>query len=485
VNDGPGGRAPRLNRGEPSERRGVTPAMRRTPEPRTARRTSNQAHFPWTSIAVVALLLTLAMLAWSWLIGTNAVGVALIEIPLLMLLTTPLFMRESRAETRFDLGGLLALGLIVRFAAAYYRFTHASDGATYHLIGTKLAESYRHFDFGADTGYPIPGTGGMRMITGLVEVFTNANSFATFLVFSWLGFFGCYLFYRAFVMAVPNADHHRYAILVMLWPTLVFWPSSIGKDCWLLFTLGIASYGAARVYLRRPGGYTLFVIGLVLGALVRPHMSLMLAIAFGVGLLVGRRTDRPGSITPSALGKVAGLVVLLALGGYLTTKTADLLNTQDINVDSALTLNATRTDQGGSSFSAANPQNPIGYVQSAVTVLFRPFPIEAHGMESLATSIEALGLLVLAILSWKRLKSIPRRIRPEPYVTVAIAYIFMFFFAFGTIGNFGILARERSMMMPYVFVLLSLTVLAPKAKPTTREAPVQARGPRPRPRTAR
>ena len=46
--------------------------------------------------------------------------------------------------------------------------------------------------------------------------------------------------------------------------------------------------------------------------------------------------------------------------------------------------------------------------------------------------------------------------------------MFMFFFAFGTIANFGILARERSQLMPYVFVLLSLTVMT---RPDRRDAP--------------
>jgi hypothetical protein len=34
--------------------------------------------------------------------------------------------------------------------------------------------------------------------------------------------------------------------------------------------------------------------------------------------------------------------------------------------------------------------------------------------------------------------------------------VLAFIFAFGTIGNFGILARERSQVMPYIFVLLAL-----------------------------
>jgi hypothetical protein len=33
----------------------------------------------------------------------------------------------------------------------------------------------------------------------------------------------------------------------------------------------------------------------------------------------------------------------------------------------------------------------------------------------------------------------------------------MFIFGFGTIGNFGILARQRSQVMPFLFVLLAVS----------------------------
>jgi hypothetical protein len=396
------------------------------------------------------------MYAWGWLVGTDAVGVALIEVPVLMLLTMPLFARASRAEQRFDLAGLLAFGLVIRFAAAYYRFANAADGAIYHRYGSVLAQSYRQFNFGVDPGATVPGTGGMRIITGIVEVFTNANSFGTYLIFAWLGFFGCYLCYRAFVTALPEANHPRYAILVFLWPTLVVWPSSIGKDCWLLFTIGIAALGAARVLVRRPGGYVLLVLGLLTGGFVRPHVSLMFVMAFGFALLLGRRADKPDALTPSLIAKVAGLVVLLVIGGYLAARTGDVLNTSDFGsaVDAGLAKNASQTAYGGSEFAAADPTNPLGYGESAFTTLFRPFPFEANNFAALAASLEALLLLCLVVGSWRTLMTIPGRLRREPYLALAIAYMLMFFFVFGTIGNFGLLARERSMLMPFVFVLL-------------------------------
>jgi hypothetical protein len=387
--------------------------------------------------------------------------VGVLVIPVLTLLTVPLFIRRSRGES-FDLGGIMAVGLMLRFLGCFYRFDNAADGGVYVDAGRQLAQSYRHLDFGVNTGGSFPGTGGMRFLAGIVATITNTSAFAEFLVFTWLAFIGCYLLYRAFVTAMPNGDHHRYALLIFLWPTLWFWPSSLGKDCWMIFTLGIGALGAAKVLRRMPGGYTLLAIGLLLGSIVRPHIALMELLGFAFALLIGRRSNaRPGAITPGSVAKVAGLVILLLLGAVLVNRTGDLLSSNDVNasVDSALQRNSTQTAQGGSQFTASNPQQPVGYAIAAVTIMVRPFPFEAHAADQLGVALEGVFLIVLAAASWRRLLSIPRRLRSDPYVTMAVVYILLFIFALGTVSNFGILSRQRSQVMPFVFVLLCVPPL--------------------------
>jgi hypothetical protein len=206
------------------------------------------------SVAAIVFVFDLGLAAWLWVTDPSRwpVGVAIAVIPLLVLVSAPIFVWAARTEARFDLAGLLATGLLLRFGASFYRLENAADARQYHLIGSNLAVSFRHFDFGVDARGAVPGTGGLNFLTGLAEVVANANKFATFLLFTWLGFIGCFLLYRAFVTALPDADHRRYALLIFLWPTLLFWPSSIGKDCWMLFTLGIGALGAARVNRFQP-----------------------------------------------------------------------------------------------------------------------------------------------------------------------------------------------------------------------------------------
>ena len=99
------------------------------------------------------------------------------------------------------------------------------------------------------------GTEFIRLVTGVVYIATGPTKFGGFVVFGWLGFWGLYCFYRAFRIAFPAGDHRRYAILLFFLPSLLYWPSSIGKESWMLFTLGIVAYGAALVLTYRPHGY--------------------------------------------------------------------------------------------------------------------------------------------------------------------------------------------------------------------------------------
>ncbi len=417
--------------------------------------------FAWRAVGAILVLTVLGAFAGLWIVQGRPVGVGLVEVPLLLLLTTPLLVLASREERRFDLAGLIAVGFAIRMGATYYRYTHARDGLTYHNSGVELARHFRNLDFNVDPGGSVPGTGGMKIIAGIVSVITNSNAFASFLLFAWLGFLACYLFYRALVIAMPDADHHRYALLIFLWPSLVVWLSSLGKDCWMLFTIAIATLGAAKVLRRLRGGYFLLVVGLLLGSFVRPHVSLLVLIAFSIAHLIGRRAKRSGSVTASSVTKIAGLAILLVLGSVLATRTSTLLDANDISgsVDEQLQGVQARTFEGESSFPPANPTNPVGYAKAAVTILFRPFITEADGMEGLITAAEAMALFGLFALSIPRLWSMLRRLRSDPYITFALCYGLMFVFAFGTVANFGILARQRSQLLPFVFVLLAVNVV--------------------------
>src|SRR5262245_6437529 len=131
---------------------------------------AERVHFPWMVVGMLLLAFTMAFYLWKWLIDGRPVGATLIVVPLIIIFTVPTMVRAARTETEFDLAGLLLVGLALRFALAYYRMENAADAGVYHQWGVRLAASYRVLNFGADPHSPIPGTGGMRVVAGLLQV---------------------------------------------------------------------------------------------------------------------------------------------------------------------------------------------------------------------------------------------------------------------------------------------------------------------------
>lgn len=432
--------------------------------------------FAWRALAGVAFAACLMAFLWQWLVAGRPIGGGLLVAPVLLVLTAPAFVRAARTERSFDLAGLMATGLALRFVGAYFRFTNAVDAHVYDRVGTELAESFRALRFDVDTGRPLPGTGGLRYLAGLVSVPFGTDQFAKFLVFTWLGFWGCVLLYRAFVTAMPDGDRRRYALLVFLWPSLAFWPSSIGKEAWMLFTLGIAMLGVARVLTRERGGYLLLIAGLAGGTLVRPHVMMLVVVAFTVGLLVRRQNLASSKlVTPSSVGKVAGLVCILVVGSLIATRTEQLFDLDDLGTSSVETTREhveEQTGQGGSEYEPSNPRRPDGYAVAAVTILFRPFPQEADTGEQLLTALEGLVLAGLFLGSLRRFRALPGYLLRSPYAVSALAFLLMFVYAFAAIGNFGILARQRTQALPIAFVLLCLPAVA---RAVQRKHPSQVR----------
>jgi hypothetical protein len=359
-----------------------------------------------------------------------------------------------RRESAFDIGGMIVASWGLHLVAAYFRFGQAVDALEYNAEGKVLAQSFRHLDFLVDTGREVPGTGSVRYFTGLLHLLTGSTFYATFMLYVVMSFFAMYLFYRAFHIAFPSGDRRRYALLLFFWPTLVFWPSSMGKDACVITAVAVASYGVARLLQHRPLGLTLMVVGVVGAAMVRPHVAMIVVIALLAAVLFRKRSeDGRGRFTAKALA----LVVVLLGGAILSSATADFLDLENLGiseVNDALSTTVIRTTQGGSAFEPADATNPVQYPVAAVTILFRPFPGEAGAdLDGLLASGTAFALLIVTLLSARRIIHAVGQLRSEPYVMYALSYTLVFIFVFSVIGNFGILDRQRTQLFPILFVI--------------------------------
>lgn len=219
--------------------------------------------------------------------------------------------------------------------------------------------------------------------------------------------------------------------------------------------VGVTALGAARFFHARPGGLSFIGIGVVGLALVRPHIAVLLVAA-----LLAAQLFRPAGGTASGyLSKVVGIAVLAAAAVVLTLASAEFLGIDDFSsqaVSERVEWSGGQTAQGGSEFTAVDLSSPLGIPWAFITVLFRPFPFEAHNVQLLFQSLEGMFLLGLTIAGWRRLRQIPRMLRSNPFLWFVLLYVIGFVLAFAGFANFGILARQRVLMLPFFLMLLSL-----------------------------
>jgi hypothetical protein len=418
--------------------------------------------------AFATLFMFLVAIAWFFSLlyaftsASAEVWGALLLIPVLIGITIPLcqsaarFQNDPRLERLLVVALVLKLvGAVVRYGVAFDVYGGAADAKAYDKAGRILAEGFRsgHLNFGHGA---INNTHFIEIVTGVVYAITGPTQLGGFFVFSWLGFLGLYMFYRAFALAVPHGDHRRYALVLFFVPSLLFWSSSIGKEAWMTLTLGAVAYGAARVFMRKPLGFVFLGLGLWGTEVVRPHMALLILGGLLPAYLLRRKPQFVQSRQSLKILGVGALIVaiVITLGGveqkFKVTTTDAATATQVLNNTEE------QTTQGGSSFTPSRVHSPIQLPMAFLTVMFRPFPNEAGTTQGVVSALEGAFLMLMTVLSVKRLRGIPKELIRTPYVVFALIYTLVFVYAFSTIGNFGILVRQRVQVYPLFFVLLAL-----------------------------
>lgn len=426
--------------------------------------------------AVLGLMFgTAALLATSSIIGPDLMGIVLPV--LLVAVSLPILSRQAARDGDRRLFWLLAFALVVKLAGAIVRYVVAvdvyagrADALSYHSAGINISEQLRSGSLELHrvsvAGSEWTGTGFIELLTGLIYTLIGPSKMGGFFFFSWIGFWGLFLFYRAFTIAMPEGRSRSYAKLVFFLPSLVYWPSSTGKEAWMLFTLGIAAVGAARALSGQTvRGLITAAAGLALGSIVRPHVSALVAVGLAAAYLI--RAPRERRPFGPAL-KIAGLAVVGVGALYLVSYSESFLTSQGFDTEGGVSglfeQVAGTTGQGGAEFEPPIVDSPAKVPLAIGTVLFRPLPTEAHNTAALAGALEGTFLLLLTLKRFRSVVTAVRGIRRLPYVALAGAYSAGFIFAFSSIGNFGILARERVQLFPFYLVLLCVPAAAKRAR---------------------
>lgn len=378
----------------------------------------------------------------------------------LWIVTVPIARSVARSERDPRLEKLLMYGVTLHLLYAplsTWVIDHYYGGITdYHKYigqGVILAKNFDSFQFTlAGTHLQTVGASGVSVAIGIVFALIGQNNLAGMFIFGWFAFLGSVWFFKAYALTFPEGDHRRYARMIFYLPSILFWTAGISKESMMYVSLGLASYGIARILVRRPGGVIYMLLGAAIGIYVRPQELLVLAAAAGIATLFGQSTKK-------SFGGVRRIAMVLVQAGLLFVA---LNLTKKISGVFALKNVAQLNGQVASSVSYSS--SPATYPIDVYHVMFDPLLYNAHGAGQRVASVENLILLTLIILSARRLRHLLRAAFMRPYVMTCILYTGVWMYSFAALGNLGIIERERVLMLPFLLVLLCIPV-APKGKP--------------------
>tara|TARA_R110002110_G_scaffold304726_1_gene518792 strand:- start:27218 stop:28645 length:1428 start_codon:yes stop_codon:yes gene_type:complete len=448
---------------------------------------------PTEFAVVVAGLLYLGVLSWSMGNISYDIWGAIVLVPIYAMIGILLMFRMFRGSERV-VATVMCWGLLLKLAGALARYWvgfeaygGGIDAAQYHKFAAKEAGRVWSGEQGVLDVVPSgTGTEFVDHFTAFIYTFTGSSQLAGFISFAFLAYIGLAFFVKAAVIAIPALAVRKYALLCVICPSLAYWPSSIGKEALMMLGLGIGTYGIADMLTRGRWATSLPLIATGLGfvAIIRPHLAGIWVAAVLPSILIAlfnRVRSTHGGRQVSKLGLVITLTIAVAALAFVASATITFLapNTEDgtstaDSISQILEETARRTSQAGSNFTPPSVSSPVSWPYASIRTITRPLLIEAQGIAQLASAAEILALLGVYLLSWRRIRNLPRFFASNPYVGFVVMAAFLAGLAYSSLANLGILTRQKSLIFPLLllFPCLPLQTGSTQKKPSS-EAPAK------------
>ena len=354
---------------------------------------------------------------------------------------------------------LVCIALVLRVVGAqlyYATFSWSSYGGgdygMYFDVGVWYSEQLMEgrFDVLTDASRWVGGhwygTQFVFYVSALVVTVLGPSLRGAFTVFALLGFIGLLAFAVAFRRATPGVPLTRYLAWLCLFPSLWFWPATLGKEAILLMGLGISVLG--YVGTRGRMHWSALAIGLFFVFAIRPQVAAVVVLAIVLGQMItagGRWTARRGA--QSAL--VAGL------GFWLLWRALESIGAgfDAQGMEGYVSQRAAATAaEGGSTVPTGT--GLAGALLGLFNILFRPLPWEARGIPGLIASVEIWGFWLLVWLHRGGAWAAVRQLRSNRLVAMGIPFILLYATTLGmSVANLGIIARQRIFLFPFLFLL--------------------------------
>ncbi|MEE9413683.1 MAG: hypothetical protein V3V01_00265 [Acidimicrobiales bacterium] len=354
---------------------------------------------------------------------------------------------------------ILAAGLVFRLGLTGVRYafdgtSFDSDSFFYRSQASELLDAMGAgwWPPGGPSAYvsgPAGGNDWISLLIAWIYKFVGTDMYTSFVFMSGIAFLGTIAFVRA-IRASYASDRATeiFAAMLSFAPSIAVWTAT-GKDAVLFASLGFIvmawfEYLDNRLSVFGVAGAAIFGLA---GVLIRPHIILLVAGALLISLFVSRGVSEGRRLLGMVMGTV-GVAFLIAASRGLVG---------GVSVAEAITAASERSAFDDAVITPSNPLTPIGYLQSALTVYVRPYPWEVVHVFSFLAALEGIivATMIGAVAYWRRrivnAVGVARSLFLVSYLAVAI-------FAFGTVGNLGVIARQRVQITPMLFLLVSVGI---------------------------
>ena len=402
-------------------------------------------------------------------LGKIGEGPILVPLGALLLLVAAIRRIVRRRPDEEWIGRWLILGFVAKLVAAlayYHLFYGQGDQVGYDNVGRLFANAWLNGGH-APVLANLRETNFLKWATGVVYYVFGAKLLTGTFVFGLLALLGSYLWYRATVDSVPSVNRKLYLGFVLFAPSILFWPTTVGKEALMQFGLGVLAFGVSFVVRQRlVPGFVLAGAGGWLVWVVRPHLLALVAIAAGAAYLAGR--VRKEGRRPGLLGRPIGIVIIAFLVAFTIGQGAQFLGIKSLSFNSIqqeLNQESSNTANGNSTFQKSrNSLSPVQWPSDAATVFLRPFLWEIQSGTQILASLESVLLAILVVVRFKSLRLAFARSRESPFLMFCWVLTGLYAIAFSSFSNFGLLVRERSLVLPALLVLLSVDPALDRAR---------------------
>jgi hypothetical protein len=346
------------------------------------------------------------------------------------------FARANVSRARMVLFTLLLLEHIGASIVAYLYSQEFGGDATLYYYDTWQV-------YGNDTGV---STIFIINFVQFIKSYFGGTFFDYFMLFQAMGFWGILFILRAFDDIHEELDQPIFkgVYFILFLPGLHYWTSAVGKDAPMFLAVALCSWAAFRLKTR----YLAFAAGVAIGLLVRPHIALMALVALALTVLLARKTSlltRAALLTVvlAGIASVAGLVEGLVSG--LSLSNAD-------SVTDYLETRSQVSQEAGGDLSIMGASFPV----KLLSLLFRPFFVDANGMFGYVASLENVVLLAMILMLFWRSGTALAVTRGAMFARFAFFFFVMITFLLALVNyNVGLGLRQKMMMMPAFLVFFA------------------------------